>query len=113
MEFHPNSGRATKTVPMTEYGQQEAESSRTPQNEPWRPFRSRADFEFAEIALDTAMNQKQVDALIKLFYRCIDNKGSFTLGSHQDMKLMWDSASCHLTGVCAQLHIVQGIYSNL
>lgn len=58
------------------------------------------------------MSEKQVNSLIKLFHHCIDNKGAFTLGSHEDMKLMWEGASYHLTGVRARF-LTYGIYSNL
>ncbi|KAG2105004.1 uncharacterized protein F5147DRAFT_746463 [Suillus discolor] len=32
----------------------------------WRPFRSRRDFEFSEIALDAALNKHQIDRLLSL-----------------------------------------------
>ena len=70
-----------------------------PDEEPWLPFHSREDFEFAEIVHDAAMNQSQINALIKLIHKCQENPGSFTLGNCDELKSSWDKASDLLTGV--------------
>lgn len=104
VQYHPKSGRPTEIFPFAEFGLQKDSEPPAPDEQPWLPFRSKADFEFSEIALDAAMNQRQVDALIKLFHRCIEMKESFTLQSHKDMASMWDNASEHLTRVRAHYH---------
>ena len=56
--------------------------------ESWALFQTREDFEFVEIALETDKIRKQVDAMIKLFHKCIEiGEGSFTISGHKDMVL--------------------------
>lgn len=40
-------------------------------NEPWRHFRTRRDFEFMSITLTESMNEKAVDTLLKLTYGAV------------------------------------------
>ena len=54
--------------------------------EPWKPFKTRADFEFAALAHDIGMSKAQVNTLIGLFHRCIKSgKDTFTLSSYNEM----------------------------
>src|ERR1700722_3856232 len=64
-EYHPKSGRRNKTERFHKYKRSVApENVSPPQNkEPWRPFISREDFEFAEVVLDAALNKDKVNTL--------------------------------------------------
>ena len=62
-------------------------------HEPWKPFRSHVDFEFAEFALDAALNKKQTDRLIKLVHRVRQQEDNFTLASHAELSDIWREAS--------------------
>ncbi|KAF9784401.1 hypothetical protein BJ322DRAFT_1194914 [Thelephora terrestris] len=98
VEYHPNSGRQTEVFKLDEYRQPTTAASTTADPEPWAPFRTREDFEFAEIALETGMTRGQVDALIKLFHRCINKgQGSFTISNHKDMADTFKIAANRLT----------------
>lgn len=99
VEYHPNSGRPPEVFSFADFGCQRAEASHVPPKNPWAPFRTKADFEFAEIAFDAAMNEKQVAVLIKLFRRCIEEKDMFTLQGYTDYEAMWNNASKLLTPV--------------
>src|SRR5882757_4491777 len=102
IEYHPSSHRLTETIHFDEFGHQEELRSRPlPFKKPWKPFRSREDFEFAEITLDAAMNREQIDAMINLFHRCIQSQGSFSLNNHNDLCDMWEKSSVLLTPVRA------------
>ncbi|KDR65883.1 hypothetical protein GALMADRAFT_81379 [Galerina marginata CBS 339.88] len=65
--------------------------------QPWRPFRTRSDFEVAEVMLSAHMNQKQIEATIQLFNR-VKGEGpgitgsDFTLVNAADLLLIWDQA---------------------
>ena len=85
VEYHPNSGRNTDHFKVDKYRRSIPNTRTTLEPEPWAPFRTREDFEFAEIALETGMTRGQVNALIKLFHKCIKREGSFTLANHKDM----------------------------
>ena len=70
------------------------------ESEPWVPFRTREDFEFAEIVLEAGMTRAQIGALIKLFRRCI-KKGDngFTISNHKDLADTFDIAANQLAKV--------------
>jgi hypothetical protein len=66
---------------------------------PWLPFRSKEEFEFAELAHVAALIKDQVDDLVKLIKRCERNPGSFMFEGVQDLERSWEDASKLLTPV--------------
>jgi hypothetical protein len=101
-EFHPNSGRGVKIETFEDYREHTLKPTSVPEiKEPWRPFQSRTDFEFAQLALDAALTKSHVDKLIQLVERCIKGQDSFNLTNHQDLYKTWDAASTLLTPVLA------------
>ena len=100
VEYHPHSGCRTKIFKPDEYRQSVRDTDATVEREPWVPFRTREDFEFSEIALETMMTRKQTDAMIKLFHKCIEmGEGSFTISNHKDMEDTLKVAANRLTKV--------------
>ena len=99
VEYHPNSGHEPDLFNADGYRQLVPDVDATLEPEPWAPFRTREDFEFAEIALETGMTKGQLEALIKLFHKCIAKEGSFTISNHKDMKNTFDIASNRLAKV--------------
>ena len=99
--YHPHSKQDAKVMTPEEFkqGMNQASSTGPPDEKPWLPFRSKEDFEFAEIVHKAAMNQSQASALIKLINHCQKNPGSFTLGNYDEVKSTWETASKLLTGV--------------
>jgi len=97
-EFHPNSGRGVKVETFEDYREHTLKPSSVPEiTDPWRPFQSRTDFEFAQLALDAALTKTHVDKLIQLVERCIKGQDSSNLTNHQDLYKTWDAASTMLT----------------
>ena len=88
MEYHPNSEKDPRTLSPDEF-----KDSFTHQpgptgpldDEPWCPFSSKEDFEFAELVHESKLNQKQIERMIKLIQRCQQAPGSFTLNSYKDL----------------------------
>lgn len=71
VEYHPRSGRQPQFFSFDEYKSnfQDLDSVDIPVDpEPWKPFRSRLDFELAELILDTHMNKNQTNELISLIH---------------------------------------------
>ena len=68
---------------------------------PWRPFRSKEDFEFAELVQTAALTKDQVDRLVKLIKKCERSPGSLTFEGAQDIERSWEDASRLLTPVRA------------
>ena len=100
VEYHPNSGHGVKTFKPDEYCQSVQNTDTMVEPEPWVPFRTREDFEFAEIALETGMTRKQMDAMIKLFHKCIKmGEGCFTISNYKDMEDTLKVAANRLTKV--------------
>ena len=102
-EYHPHANQSPKVVKFEEYHEYHSQRHRpTPRNptKPWIPFRTRAEFEFAEIALDAALNKRQVDALLKLFRRCVGGEDTLGLNDHAELTHMWELASVLHTRVC-------------
>lgn len=72
IEYRPSSGKQSEVVTLEDFVRATPLDSTHPIDpEPWAPFRTRQDFEFAELALETGMSKAKVNALIKLFHKCI------------------------------------------
>lgn len=102
VEYHPNSGCECKTFTFEEFQHigSEARRAHPPDPEPWLPFKTRQDFEFAEIVLDTGMSQDQISALIRLFRKCLEiGEESFTFLNYKDMRSTQTLASERLPKV--------------
>ena len=63
-----------------------------PSEEPWKPFTSRADFEFAELAHEAHLNKGQVTRLLALIKKIASRKDTFTLHSSDDVSAAWEKA---------------------
>ncbi|THH27127.1 hypothetical protein EUX98_g7061 [Antrodiella citrinella] len=100
VEYHPKSGRPTTIHPFEEFKRDvQQEQDIPPSSEPWKPFQSRADFEFAEIVLQASLNTRYTDALIKLIRRVRDEQAKFTFTSHSDLKRSFETAALTHTAV--------------
>lgn len=106
IEYHPHSKRGTRVVSAEEFKQSlknNSEPTGPPDNEPWRPFRSREDFKFADFVHDAALNRPQIERLIDLIQRCQNTPGSLTFNKYNDLKESLESASRILTPVTISL----------
>jgi len=102
IEYHPHSKKATHIFNPEEYKASLADNSeptKPPDDEPWRPFHTREDFEFAELVHDAALNQPQIEKFIKLIQRCQEAPGSLTFSKYSDLKDSLEAASKLLTPV--------------
>ena len=108
VEYHPNSGIPEQIHAFTNFkcGPTSLESAPPPNKQPWLPFKSRLEFEVAEIALEAAMNNEQTDRLIDLFNRCASRQEKFTFKNHKDIRNMWDAVSHRVTGVCTYVFLL-------
>ncbi|KAG0696432.1 hypothetical protein DFH29DRAFT_984614 [Suillus ampliporus] len=96
-EFHPRSGHQTLYQRFEEFGVTPETQALPAEEEPWRPFRSRGDFEFSEIALDAALNKNQVDRLLSLMARISQGQAQITLKNEADLRKALDNAAAELT----------------
>jgi len=99
-EYHPSSGRPTQVDSFDDFGKTDFITLPPILNQkPWLPFHSQAEYTFAEIALQSAMSNKQLDALIKVVHTLMKGKEHFELKSHCDVQDLWNRASDSLTPV--------------
>ncbi|RDB28873.1 hypothetical protein Hypma_015251 [Hypsizygus marmoreus] len=98
-EYHPNSGRPTRIDRFESYRRNIPSTfpKPPPDKEPWKPFKSRFDFEFAEFALEAALNEHQIDVLISLFRRCEGEHEALTITNFAELCRIWDFASTLVT----------------
>ncbi|KAG2751664.1 hypothetical protein P692DRAFT_201838757 [Suillus brevipes Sb2] len=83
VEHHPGSGIPTKVFAFNDFTQPDAQ--------PWRPFRSRLEFDVAEIALEAALNNEQTDRLLDICRRCAQKSEKLTFKNHKDVRAKWDA----------------------
>ena len=106
VEYHSNLSQASHICHFHEY--QRDKPAGLSQNElltyldrPWRPFSTRSDFEFAELALRTGMSAKDVDDMLSLIRRVAGgNPPDLTFHSHTDISAAWENASRSHSHVC-------------
>lgn len=100
-EFHPNAHCEPVIECFSAFGCVETDNMRPHIDDeaPWTPFKSRADFEFAEIVHQATLDKDQTDRLLKLLWRIVDGNTNFTLKSHADLWKAWDLAASQMTPV--------------
>ena len=111
VKYHPSSGRKPEVLPFEEFIQSASAKPPPEDPEPWNPFKTRADFEFAALAQDTQISKGQVKRLIDLFHRCIKDGGdSFTISSCNEMCDTLTLASEQLAKVFLQFFLYVLLY---
>jgi len=108
IEYHPHSERPDRIVSSEEFKgmfNDQPDPTARPDDEPWRPFSTREDFDFAELVHDAKLNQKQIERLIELFNRCQKQPGSFTIRKYSDLKRSLENASRLLTNVTTHRYL--------
>lgn len=104
VEYHPRSEIPPKHFPFadyTSYNSLERDDTQDFQTnqEPWRPFNSRLDFEVAELILETHLNRNQTNSLLSLIKRCTEDPSSFSLKNSKEIDEMWDASRGKTTTV--------------
>jgi hypothetical protein len=100
-EYHPRSQRPTLHQTFEEFGLKNNDSHENSiDTTPWKPFRTRGDHRFAEIALDAGLNKAQVEGLLTLISLVSQGKESVTLKNEAELRRMCDNAGAELTPVC-------------
>ena len=102
-EYHPRSKLPPKLERFENYGIKPTKPPCQTHPKPWAPFMSCTDFEFAEIALASALTKDQTDSMIKLITRLVRGQDSFNITSHRDLRETWESASALVTPVAASM----------
>ena len=97
--YHPHSGLASHVQRFQDYGTSQSHEDPSIPTEPWRPFRTRLEFEIAELALATYMNEDEVNTLCSLVHRAASGLEKFTVEGQKDLDALWELAADKRTKV--------------
>lgn len=99
-EYHPHANRPPAIVSFENFIRGPSETEFAPYtHSPWLPFASRGDFEFADFAHDAALNQTQINTLLKLIHRYIDRTETLSFTTYSQLETKWAEASPLVTTV--------------
>lgn len=94
VKYHPSSGIVTSIHGFDTFEHHPTATSITPPDgHPWRPFKSRLEFDVAKLILEVGLNNKQTDHFIKLCHRCAIGKEKMSFRNHKDIHNLWEAAS--------------------
>ncbi|KAG2068822.1 hypothetical protein BDR04DRAFT_1023603, partial [Suillus decipiens] len=68
--------------------------------EPWCPFCSCGNFEFAEIALNAALNKSHIDVLLALIGCILRGESQVTFTNDNKLHKAWEHAAAQVMLVC-------------
>ena len=105
-EFHPRGSRPDLLQTFEEFGVTSHAPEAPADEEPWRPFRSRGDFEFAKIAVNASLSKAHINALLDLISRVKMGETELTLKNENDLRQAYDNAAKELTPVSTLRHLV-------
>ncbi|KAJ7323605.1 hypothetical protein DFH08DRAFT_1029177 [Mycena albidolilacea] len=92
--FHPHSKQPVLFQSFVEYTTSNR-SERAVQIDPapWKPFRTRLDFEVAEFCELAMLNKDMTETLLSLIRRCSENFKDFTITNQSELDKLWSLAS--------------------
>ena len=110
-EYHPWSGCSLLFQSAEDFDCLDVPAMK-PDEQPWWPFKTKADLEFADIAIQAGLNASHVDALLSIISRVADKSASVTFKNENELCLACDWAAQELTPVCpfpvmVSLHLSQ------
>jgi hypothetical protein len=104
IEYHPNTKRFPDNIPLNEYqARQKSKAPHSNTRRPWKPFGTRSEFEFAEVALRAGLTKNQVNSLIQVMRRCFQGEDSFDIRDHEHLCTIWNAGSILHTMVSSLL----------
>ncbi|KAI5992667.1 hypothetical protein EDD15DRAFT_2388187 [Pisolithus albus] len=91
VEHHPSTARPSEKIPFVEFaqGHRPRAYKLDLSTDPWYPFRSCLDFEFAELALEATLSKEQINHFLKLIKSACCRRDSFTLNEYTDLRSTW------------------------
>ncbi|KAG1876519.1 hypothetical protein DFJ58DRAFT_720982 [Suillus subalutaceus] len=96
--YHPSARREPLLQTFEEFDVNTRPEEELPvDEEPWRPFCSRGDFEFAEIALNAALNKSHIDGLLALIGRISRGESRVTFKNDIELRKAWEHATAQVT----------------
>ncbi|TEB21349.1 hypothetical protein FA13DRAFT_1832638 [Coprinellus micaceus] len=98
-EYHPKRKRAPEIVNLDEYNARRrrprTDESSLPlpdDRPPYHPFRTRLDFDFAELVFSSALGKAEITQLLSLFKRGVDQEDKLTFEDFAGLQASWEEA---------------------
>jgi hypothetical protein len=103
--YHPYCGKPEEIFHLEDYNSSLPQPTDIPTEEkPWRPFRTRTDFEIAELIFATHMNKDQTTIFLKLLHKIAADPKCFTIANKSELDNTWEGArSYHASGVSTHI----------
>jgi len=99
IDYHPSSQIPSTIHHFSDFSRSRPTEDYVPHNSaPWEPFRTRFDFEVAEIALEAKLTKEQTNRLFDLIHRSAGGE-EFTLQNHDEVQTLWSMTSQHFMPV--------------
>ena len=102
--YHPQTGKPPLIQSLKEYNdayqQERAPPKPTEFETPWKPYKTRLDFEFSEFAMTAYLNEEHVEKLITLLNIAASRQDKLTIASNTELVKIKQTASNMLTPVC-------------
>ncbi|KAI9457934.1 hypothetical protein HD554DRAFT_2042222 [Boletus coccyginus] len=95
-EYHPRSSHPPLFQSAEDFGRL-ATSAVQPDEQPWRPFKTEADLEFADVVIQAGLNASHVNALLGIILRVANKRASVTFKNEKELRLACDRAAQELT----------------
>ncbi|KIK18741.1 hypothetical protein PISMIDRAFT_14126 [Pisolithus microcarpus 441] len=113
IEYHPSAGRLSEKIPFIKFAWGHRPKAYKPDTstDPWYPFRSRLDCEFAELVLKAALSKEQINHFLKLIKSARCGSNSFMLNEYSDLRSTWRAASHCTTAFKKEIVCIDGIDS--
>ncbi|KAG2121427.1 hypothetical protein DEU56DRAFT_873780 [Suillus clintonianus] len=109
VDYHPHSQIPSTIHHFADFSRTRPTEASVPRNHaPWEPFRTRLDFEVAELALEAALTAEQTNRLLSLVHRSAHRDETFTLQNHDEVRELWSTASQRFTPF--QVDVVSVLY---
>jgi hypothetical protein len=94
VDFHPRSEKPPTTYHFHEYIRDHPHTYNIPTDfKPWKPFRTKLDFDVSEFTLRAGLNANLTNDLISLLNRCAQGQDDMTIKDSKEMQAIWDLAS--------------------
>ncbi|KAI0684472.1 hypothetical protein BC835DRAFT_1293143 [Cytidiella melzeri] len=96
VEYHQAAGLPPRIFAFRDFRQEK----RTPdivvsKSNPWKPFKTRLDFELAEFTQKASLNKQLINSLFKLVKDIVSKPTNLTLESADDVNCVWESATLY------------------
>lgn len=99
VEYHYSAKRPAAVYAFEDFKRNFTGPRRRPDDQPWHPFKSRTDFEFAELVHEAHLSNRQVKRLLAIIDKISDKKDRFTFKTADDVDRAWAKAKLRYPSV--------------